>query len=73
LFDRRQVAHQSAAAAAQGRCGKILEVHRDCRTESEILPIESEVDSSVNSESGYPEGGNEFGKRHQTEGIDDQR
>jgi hypothetical protein len=51
------VAHQSAAAAAQGRCGKILEVHRDCRTESEILPIESEVDSSVNSESGYREGG----------------
>ena len=38
-----------------------------------IGPIESDADSSVNSECGNVEGGNEFGKRHQTEGIDDQR
>src|SRR5271163_4989370 len=65
LFDRRQVAHQSAAAFAQGRSGECLQVHR---TESEICPIESELDSSVNPESGQPERGNELGELNQTEG-----
>jgi hypothetical protein len=38
-----------------------------------IGPIESEVDSSVNSGPGRVERGNEFDERNQTEGIDKQR
>ena len=38
LFDRWQIAHKSATASAQGRCGKVLDHHR---TESRICPIES--------------------------------
>ena len=34
LFDRWQIAHKSATASAQGRCGKVLDHHR---TESRIL------------------------------------
>ena len=65
LFDRWQIAHKSATASAQGRCGKVLD-HRIC-------PIESDGNSSVNSNFGRVETSNQVGKRDQSEGVDDQR
>jgi hypothetical protein len=58
LLHRRQFAHQLATAFAQGSGGESLQFHR---TESDISPIESEADSSVNSRCNV-ERGNELGQ-----------
>ena len=70
IFDRRQVAHEPAAAFAQDGCGKILNIHR---TESRVSPRESEGESSVNLESTLCESCDEFSQRDQAERIYEQR
>jgi hypothetical protein len=70
LFDRRQVAHDSAATSAQRWGRKILDVHR---TESHVRPNESKSDSSVNLGSVLGDRSEEFSKRDQAKGVDEQR
>jgi len=70
LFDRRQVAHDSAATSAQRWGRKILDVHR---TESHVCPNESKSDSSVNLGSVLGDRSEEFSKRDQAKGVDEQR